>query len=98
MIGCGQGQNECVLNSLNCSFCCIDLMIARFNKLQLAFFFRKKCFKMFCCLIVRNVELWFEPLLCKLVKICFKGVEDAAIIQACYRHCQDGICFVMVHY
>jgi hypothetical protein len=80
MIGCGQGQNECVLKSLNLLFGRIDSMIVWFNEMQLSFFCCKKCIKLFCCLIVHNVEIWFEPLLCKLVKICFIGIEDVAII------------------
>ncbi len=97
MICCCEGRNGRILKSLYGAFHCIDVVIVWLNELKLAFFFRKKLFDVFFCLIIHNVEFWLEPFLRKLVKICFIGVEDASIIQPGNRHGHDGICFIMVN-
>jgi hypothetical protein len=61
-VGCGTHCNERILEGLYGPLGCIQSVIMRFNKLELALLFRQECFDVLCGLIVHDVYLWLVPL------------------------------------
>jgi hypothetical protein len=54
--------NERILEGLYGPFGCIQLVIMRFNELELALLFRQECFDVLHGLVVHDVYFWLVPL------------------------------------
>jgi hypothetical protein len=57
---CSQCWNESTHECLDSAFGCIGAMVMQLNKMQFAIIFDKKSFNVLCCLIIHDVQFWFE--------------------------------------
>jgi hypothetical protein len=75
-IGGAKGSNESIFECLDCPFSGVNMVIARFDELEVALLWGKVQLDCFCCLIVHDTDFWGVPFAHKKFKVLFVCVKD----------------------
>ncbi len=73
-------------------------MVVGLNKLELAFVLGEILLDVFCCLIVHDVQSWFETFRLEHLKLLFIRLKDGDIVTTRNWGCKDGVGFIVVQY